>query len=193
MITTPLELANCDRCKAYVFQCHVGGMRAIVDMGAIAFGEIRARLIMGRTVYRQVPGRKLARFGRDSTQAVGDRYMVDHWCGTGVVGAKKVPTDTPVGPPSAPATPSPAPGRRDAKDHGSQGRTAVLDHSNPAGSSKSPPSRAPNATNRHIKPTRCNVCRELITADTKNVWAIEHGGRLTYGEHDSCPDAKSVH
>lgn len=190
MITTPLEFSTCDRCKAYVFQCHVGGIRVITDMGAIAFGEIRARLIMGLTVYRVVPGRKLARFGQDSTQAVDDRYMVAHWCGPGVVGAAKVPMDTPVGPPQALVTPSPVLGRPDARDHGSQGHTAV---SSPAGSSKPLPLAALNATNRHIKPIRCDTCGQLITVDTPDVWSMEYDGRLVYAQHDTCPDATGVH
>src|SRR5688572_3176508 len=91
MLNTALELATCDKCKAYVFTCHVGGMRTIVDCAALdGMDDVRRRLMMGRRVYRILAGRKLAVFGQLSTK--GDGYLVDHWCTAGTTGAQPVGT-----------------------------------------------------------------------------------------------------
>jgi hypothetical protein len=191
LIDTPLELANCDKCKAYVFMCDVSGIRTIVDCAPLdGMDDVRRRLMMGRVVYRTLPGRKLARFSRDSTNAESG-YLADHWCTGGVTGARKVET-VPVGPPSAPATPGRHPdGFRhpDAPADGSQGRRGLpIMKTQRTDSSGAYPSRATrvNRPRSDPKPTRCDICREIITVRTPNVWSIEYDGRLVYGVHDSC-------
>lgn len=190
LIDTPMELATCDRCKAHVFKCWVSGVSTVVDIAALdGMDDVRRRLMMGRTVYRILDGRKLATFRRDSTK--GNGYLADHWCGPGVVGAKPVEV-VPVGPPSAPATPGGPLGgfhHPHAPADGSQGHTATFDHArSPAPSSSNPPSRAIRASHPRSdpKPTRCATCREIITVHTPDVWSIEYDGRLVYGQHVAC-------
>jgi hypothetical protein len=164
--------------------CHVGGMRAIVDCAPLdGMEDVRRRLMMGRSVYRILPGRKLAVFAPLSTK--GDGYLAEHWCSSGTVGAKPVGTVA-VGPPQAPVTPSADHGPQSAPVSGSQGHTGprvtIMD------SSPSLPSRATRATRPRTdpKPTRCDICKELITCNTPNVWSIEYDGRLVYAVHDPC-------
>lgn len=185
LISTPLELAICDKCKAYVFQCQVAGIRTIVDCGFLdGMADVRRRLMMGRTVYRMIHGRKLAVFGPLSTKGSG--YLVDHWCCPGTTGAANVPRDETPRPPLAPVTPSPALGLPSAPVSGSQGRSG-LPIMKPVSSATSR-SRATRATRPRTdpKPTRCDICRELIRHDTPDVWSIEYDGRLVYARHDSC-------
>lgn len=184
MLNTAMELANCDKCNAFVMTCHVGGIRVIVDPGPLdGMEDVRRRLMMGRTVYRILAGRKLAVFGRLSTTGTG--YLADHWCTPGTVGAKVVPT-VDVGPLQAPVTPSAAPGPQSAPVSGSQGhagpRTTIMDSSN------GPPSRATRATRPRSdpKPTRCDTCGEIVRHDTPDVWSIEYDGRLVYAQHVAC-------
>lgn len=184
MLNTALELATCDKCKAYVFTCHVGGMRTIVDCAMLdGMEDVRRRLMMGRRVYRILPGRKLAVFGQLSTK--GDGYLVDHWCTPGTVGAQPVPLAA-VGPPQAPVTPSPALGPPSAPDSGSQGhtgpQTTIMD------SSSGPRSRATRAIRPRTdpKPCRCDTCGEIIRHDTPDAYSIEYDGRLVYGQHVAC-------
>lgn len=184
MLNTAMELAQCDKCNAYVFMCHVGGIRVIVDPAQLdGMDDVRRRLMMGRTVYRILPGRKLAQFGKLSTNGTG--YLADHWCTAGTVGAQPVGTVA-VGPPQAPVTPSADHGPQSAPVSGSQGHTAIP--TTIMDSSSGLPSRARHATRPRSdpKPTRCDICRELITCHTKDVWTIEYEGRLIYGVHDSC-------
>lgn len=184
MLNTALELATCDKCKAYVFTCHVGGLRVIVDCPPLdGMEDVRRRLMMGRRVYRILPGRKLAVFGRLSTQGSG--YLVDHWCTAGTTGAQVVPTVA-VGPPQAPVTPSAAPSLPGAPVSGSQGHTGP---SSPNTAYSAPsPSRATRATRPRSdpKPTRCDTCGEIIRHDTPDAYSIEYDGRLVYGQHVAC-------
>jgi hypothetical protein len=184
VLTTPLELAQCDKCKAYVFSCHVGGMRAIVDPAQLdGMEDVRRRLMMGRSVYRILPGRKLAVFAPLSTK--GDGYLAEHWCSPGTVGAQPVGT-VDVGPRQAPVTPSADHGPQGAPVSGSQGhtgpRTTIMD------SSPSHPSRVGHATRPRTdpKPTRCDTCGEIIRHDTPDAYSIEYQGRLVYGQHVAC-------
>lgn len=192
LIDTPLELANCDRCKAHVFKCDVSGLRTVVDCAPLdGMDDVRRRLMMGRAVYRILPGRKLAQFAPLSTNTEGG-YLVEHWCGPGVVGAKAVETVT-VGPHQAPATPGGPKGgfhHPTAPADGSQGHTGLpIMKTQPTGCSEASPSRAISANphlSRHIKPTRCDTCGELITVDTPDAYSIEYDGRLVYGQHVAC-------
>lgn len=192
LIDTPMELANCDKCKAYVFKCDVSGIRTIVDCGPLdGMDDVRRRLMMGRSVYRILPGRKLAQFAPLSTNTEGG-YLVEHWCTAGTTGAKAVEV-APVGPHQAPATPG---GPKGGFHHptvpgsGSQGHTGLpIMKTRPTDSSGASPSRALNATprlSRHIKPTRCDTCGVVIHHDTPDVFSIEHDGRLVYAQHVAC-------
>jgi hypothetical protein len=185
VLNTSLELAQCEKCNAFVFTCHVGGIRVIVDPGPLdGMDDVRRRLMMGRRVYRILPGRKLAVFGQLSTK--GDGYLVDHWCTPGVAGVRKLPVEDAPRPPQAPVTPSAGPGLPSAPVSGSQGHTG-LPIMSPVSSAEFP-SRATRATRPRTdpKPTRCDICRGLITHDMKDVWSIEYDGRLVYARHDSC-------
>lgn len=184
MLNTAMELAQCDKCNAYVFMCHVGGIRVIVDPGPLdGMEDVRRRLMMGRTVYRILPGRKLAQFGQLSTKGSG--YLADHWCSPGTVGARTVPVEA-VGPLQAPVTPSAGPGPLSAPVSGSQGRSGP---SSPNTVSSAQPSRAATRATRprsDPKPTRCDTCGEIITVHTKDAYSIEYDGRLVYGQHVAC-------
>lgn len=184
MLNTAMELAVCDKCKAHVFMCHVGGIRVIVDPIPLdGMEDVRRRLMMGRKCYRILDGRKLAIFAPLSTKGHG--YLADHWCSPGTVGARKVPLAD-VGPPQAPVTPPAGFVHPTAPASGSQGRSGVP-IMNPV-SSADPRSRATRATRPPTdpKPTRCDICDEVIRHDTPDVWSIEYDGRLVYARHDSC-------
>lgn len=184
MLNTAMELANCDKCNAFVFMCHVGGIRVIVDPQQLdGMDDVRRRLMMGRTCYRILPGRKLAVFAPLSTQGSG--YLADHWCSPGTVGAKVVPTAD-VGPPQAPAMPPDGSGPPSAPVSGSQGRSGPSSPN--TASSAQPSSRATRATRPRSdpKPTRCATCREIIRHDTPDAYSIEYDGRLVYGQHVAC-------
>lgn len=190
LIDTPMELANCDRCKAHVWKCSVSGLGVVVDVAQLdGMDDVRRRLMMGRTVYRILDGRKLAVFRPLSTRGAG--FLVEHWCGPGVVGAKAVETVT-VGPHQAPATPGRLPDgfhQPTAPADGSQGLTGLpIMKTQPMGSSDVSPSRAISASPRRSdpKPTRCDTCGVLVKHDTPDVWSIEYDGRLVYAQHVAC-------
>ncbi len=188
MLNTPLALANCDKCNAYVFVCHVGGIQVIVDTNPLdGMEDVRRRLMMGRTCYRILPGRKLAVFAPLSTKGSG--YLADHWCTPGVTGARKVAVADGPRPHQAPVTPPAGFDHPTAPADGSQGRTGLpIMPTTIMASGDASRSRATRATRPRTdpKPTRCDICREIITVHTPNVWSIEYDGRLVYGVHDSC-------
>lgn len=43
-----------------------------------------------------------------------------------------------------------------------------------------------NTALRYIKPTRCDICRKLITIESTGVCTIEYDGRIIYGVHQQC-------
>jgi len=194
LIDTPLELANCDRCKAYVFKCDVSGLRTVVDCAPLdGMDDVRRRLMMGRAVYRTLPGRKLALFAPLSTNR-DSGYLGEHWGGPGVVGAKGVDTVA-VGPHRAPVTPGGPKGgfhHPHAPADGSQGRTATFDHARTqTPSSSNPPSRATHAKNRRSERLPyinrvCEICRVMI-GRTHNVIGVQIGDRWAWVQHDECP------
>lgn len=182
MLNTALELANCDKCEAFVFMCHVGGVRTIVDCAPLdGIEDVRRRLMMGRRVYRILPGRKLAVFAPMSTKGSG--FLVDHWCTPGLAGAKPLPREDAPRPRQAPVTPSPALGRPSAPVSGSQGHTELSIMEATQDSSSSPRKAVKRATPR---PTRCATCNVLVKHDTPDVWSIEYDGRLVYAQHVEC-------
>lgn len=184
MLNTSMELATCDKCKAHVFTCHVGGVRVIVDPIPLdGLEDVRRRLMMGRTCYRILQGRKLAVFAPLSTKGSG--YLADHWCTPGTTGAQVVPQEA-TRPPQAPVTPSAMPGPPDAPERGSQGRSGPW---SPNTAYSGRPSRAATPVTRprtDPKPTRCDTCGGLIRHDTPDAYSIEYDGRLVYGQHVAC-------
>lgn len=188
MLNTAMELAQCEKCNAFVFVCHVGGIQVIVDPAPLdGMEDVRRRLMMGRTCYRILPGRKLAVFAPLSTKGSG--YLADHWCTPGVTGARKVPVEDGPRPPQAPVTPPAGFDHPTAPAGGSQGHTGLpIMETTIMGSGDASRSRATRATRPRTdpKPTRCATCREIIRHDTPDAYSIEYDGRLVYGQHVAC-------
>lgn len=188
-ITTKIEVAQCQKCQQYIFQSQVNGCLTLVDvlkLGTIE--EWREALVGGKSLFiaSEMNGKpyKLSPVYAKQIRMVqgsGHWLYATHGCAAaGTVRATKVEAP-PQGPQRAPATPG---GPRDGFRHptapvgGSQGHTAKIKME---GYWDVPPSRATNASPR---PSRCCVCRKLLTGKEPGVTTIEYNGRIVWGMHD---------
>lgn len=183
-ISTPLEVAQCQKCQAYVLNAMVNGTRAMVDPVTIKTPEqIREALISQKELYGSHANKKLFPvFAKQVPQALGAGLALyaTHGCAAaGTVRASKVEAP-PQGPQRAPVTPGgPTDGFRHptAPVGGSQGHTAKITMEDYWGLSQSP------ARNVIPRPSRCCVCRKLLTGDEPGVTTIEYNGRIIWGMH----------
>ncbi len=187
-MTTPLRLAQCQKCNAYVFNSNVAGIDTTVDPVKLETPEqIREALLAGKSLYRENSPKLLAYVGpRDAAQRIAQRLPMyaTHACMVaGTVRTSQVEL-TPAGPPSAPATPGgrqggyrPAP----APVSGSQGLTGLPIMMGDC--SETCPCRANRATRR---PSRCAVCNKVIWGDEHGIVAIEYNERVVWACHESC-------
>lgn len=188
-IDTKLVVAQCQKCQQYVFNSQVNGCNTVVDVVATdSVVDWRNALVGGKSLYvatmangkpqklRPVYAKQI-----QQAQAAGLALYATHGCNVaGTVRATKVEAP-PAGPPSAPATP----GRvRDGFRHptaladGSQGHVDKITMEDYWGVRHSP---ARNATPR---PSRCVVCRKLLTGQEKGATVIEYNGRIIWGMHE---------
>lgn len=187
-ITTKLELAQCQKCSAYVFSSTVAGLTTAVDPAPLdGTAELTEALIAKREIFTAVTvnGKPyklnrvpLPQMGRWA--ASGHPLYATHPCmAAGVVRASAVEV-APEGPQRAPVTSGgPQGGFRPAHAlaRGSQGHTAKIAT---VASSAPSPSHARRANPR---PSRCVLCNKVITGDESNVVAIEYDGRIVWAYH----------
>lgn len=199
IIDTTIKLATCNRCKAYVFACTVGGMKTTADPAPLStIEDVRTALLGGLSIHRVLrvgeKPNKLQTVSRGFDRHLGN-LVADHDCGCGAQNVRIV-EDAPQDPPQAPVTrgevqggrrPQPVPGS------GSQGHTAPRRISpfptakiNP--SLSVPRSRALHA-NRRRSDGYCNLmckrCGQLIGRDT-NIVGIQNDNRWVWAEHADC-------
>lgn len=199
IIDTVIKLATCNRCKAYVFACTVGGMKTTADPTPLrTLEDVRTALMLARSVHRVLrvgeKPNKLQTVSRGFERHLGN-LVSDHDCGCGAQNVRIV-EDAPANPLLAPVTrgesqdglrPLPAPGS------GSQGHTAPRRVS-PFPTAKidrsrsMPRSRALHA-NRRRSDSYCNLmckrCGQLIGRDT-NFVGIQNDNRWVWAEHADC-------
>jgi hypothetical protein len=188
-IDTKLVLAQCQKCQGYVFNAQVNGCDTVVDV--VASGSIvdwRNALVEGKSLYiaTMMNGKpyklspvyakqiKLAETG-------GHALYATHGCAAaGTVRASKVEV-APEGPQQAPVTPGGLPGgfrRAGAPVSGSQGPSNKITMEDYWGVSRSP------ARPAILRPSRCAICRGLLTGKEKGATVIEYNGRIIWGMHE---------
>ena len=188
-ITTKLEVAQCQKCQQYVFQSQVSGCLTMVDVLKLAdIQEWREALVAGKSLYiaSEMNG-KPYKLSPVFAKQIGMIKDSGHWlyathgcAAAGTVRATKVEAP-PAGPQRAPVTPGgPVAGfrRATAPAGGSQGPSNKI---TTEGSSVTLHSRAANASPR---PSRCIICRNLLTGKEPGVTAIEYNGRIIWGFHE---------
>jgi hypothetical protein len=158
LVTTDIELATCNRCKAYVFTSLVGGLRVSVDPAPLSTPEsYREALLGGRATYRlsERSGRPY-RLERETPGVERSGVVVAaHGCGCAgqdATGVEVVPLD----PLQAPVTrgrlpdgylPPPAPERRSQGHTGPFPVVPARDH----------------LSERVRRSMRCAVCDRVVT------------------------------
>lgn len=188
-ISSKIELGQCQKCKAYIFNCVVAGMNAAIDPVALReTADVRQALITGRSLYHVQmlggkPNKAFNVIGSQVGKSIehGSPLWAQHPCmAAGTVRASKVEAP-PEGPQQAPVTPG---GLRDgfrpvrARVSGSQGHTAAQSMADYWGVSQRP------ARPAILRPSRCAICRGLLTGKEKGATVIEYNGRIIWGMHD---------
>lgn len=186
-ISTPLAVAQCQKCDQYVFKAQVNGCDTTVDVLTLpTLEEWRTALVAGKSLYVEKGGKKLGPvYAKQIAAAAGAGYRLyaTHGCTAGAVVRATEVEAPPPGPRSAPVMPGGPQGgfhHPTAPADGSQGHrhkinTLTEDY---WGISNSP---AANATPR---PSRCAICRKLLTGKEEGVTTIEFDGRIIWGIHD---------
>lgn len=197
MLDTTPKLAQCQKCQAYVFQAQVNGYTVLVDPAALQGPELTlAALSEGKALYSKAHGKL-----KPSKNPLTGAHLAAHGCTvTGTVRADKVEV-VPQDPQRAPVTPGRLQGgfpRAHALADGSQGHRwlqgpppiiAEWEASRSRPHSVVTPANHPPSDLRELrytKPTRCDICRKLITTESTGVSTIEYDGRLIYGVHEQC-------
>lgn len=189
-ISTPVKLAQCQKCNAYVFSATVAGLNAVINPAPLAeTDDVRAALLEGKSLYhvRMVGGKPQKAVSVIGTQ-VGESIKhgvplwAQHGCAAGgTVRASRVEVP-PVGPQRAPVTPGEG---RDGFRHptapvgGSQGHRAKISKQELRDYFK--PRHHAGIVNP--RPSRCIVCRGLLTGNEPDAVTIEYDGRIIWGYH----------
>lgn len=188
-ISTQIKVAQCQKCQAYIFNATVAGLDASIDPVPLReTEEVRNALLAGRGLYHVSmlggkPNKAFHVIGSQVAKSIehGSPLWAQHPCmAAGTVRATKV-EEPPQGPQRAPVTPGgPRDGfrRATAPVGGSQGPSSKITME---GYWAPSPSRAGSAT---LRPSRCVICRQLLTGKEPGVTAIEYGGRIIWGYHD---------
>jgi hypothetical protein len=183
--STPLAVAQCQKCQSYILQSQVNGCLTLVDPVPLkTVEEWREALIAGKALYGSGALKKLFPvYAKQMQHALGAglALYVTHGCAAaGTVRASKVEAP-PQGPQRAPVTPGGHPDglrRPTAPVGGSQGHTAKITMEDYWGVSRSP------ARNVIPRPSRCCVCRKLLTGQEPGATTIEYNGRIVWGMHE---------
>ncbi|MFF8831352.1 hypothetical protein [Streptomyces sp. NPDC015131] len=196
-VDTPIRVAQCVRCQAYVFLCHSSGVRTTADPAPVTRDGYVAALMSGRRVFDLQtqagrPHKLFVRtrrstppaFGPDGRQTGVHRplggalhqqrpVLAEHGCGANAMDAAKV-EELPDPPRTAPATPGAR--RGGSHQHGAPGSTAAT------------PSRAGSANHRRSDerlPT-CDICKRFIK--NGETYAGIHHGSWIWAVHEECPE-----
>ena len=187
--STKLEVAQCQKCQAYIFNATVAGLDAAIDPVPLREAEeVRNALLAGRGLYHVSmlggkPNKAFHVIGSQVAKSIehGSPLWAQHPCmAAGTVRATKVEAP-PQGPQRAPVS-----HRRGQSDGGvhpdarqaSQGHTAKITMEDYWGVSRSP------ARNVIPRPSRCCVCRKLLTGQEPGATTIEYNGRIVWGMHE---------
>lgn len=200
LLDTPVALAQCDRCKAYVFQCSASGLRVIVDPAPLdGMNGVRDSLIAGKAVYRKIEANGILQ--RLTAHAIplvvreGAHLLADHSCGPGLVGAADV-EQRQEGPPAVACDVWRAQGWQPPATCprvGADSRTGLLFGDVVAPKSCGvcePPPFEPTHSIVECAPLeyinrRCPNCFEMI-GRTINVIGVKYDNRWVWVQHDSC-------
>lgn len=190
IIDTPIQLAQCTRCKAYVFTCESSGIKTTADPTPLnTVEEIRSALIDGRAIYRifRLGGKphKLQRLTANSL-AGKTGVVADHGCGRKAMN-RSIVKPVAASPHQAPATLGgvsggfPPPHALAGAQTATQGFcSATSKPPNPVTHATHHPSKRPDYVNY-----RCQRCRQLI-GRTRNVIGIQLGERWRWAQHAEC-------
>lgn len=185
-MTQPMKIARCQKCQAFVWTGLVAGIDTVVELGMRATAEtIRDALVEGRSLYVDYGNRKLNYVAPQHMAAMIQEgrkcfYVTHSCCINGLVRATPLEVP-PADPPRAPVTPGRPKGGRHpqpALESGSRGHTTARQSMEDYWATS--PKAARHAT---VRPSRCIVCRGLITGSESNIVAIEHDGRIVWAYH----------
>lgn len=202
LVDTPIKLATCNRCGAYVFLAHSSGVRSAADaapagrdayIAAVIAGRRlfdlveaagRPQKLMTRTVRSQAPafdaaGAQIAAQGRR-------KVLAEHSCGAHAMDATKF-TEVEQGPPPVPAMPGE---RRDGHPQPTVHESGLTVEEIPrrsvarrAISHRSDIRISPRISER---PPRCDICNAYIGSDEIYTGA-QHGSVWKWAMHEECP------
>lgn len=183
MQDTPISIAQCNRCHAYVYTCHTSGTKTNADPKPLRQDQYIQALITGLTTY------DLHTTTSGQPHKLRTRTKHSTWNPTAVIVAEH-PCRTTVTPLPEPDTPRPhqAPATRGEPRGGIHQPHAPANSPQPPqeASGQTPQPPAPPATHRPSRPMRCHTCRSRIEPGAPHV-AIEHGRYLWAHHAEECP------
>lgn len=205
LVDTPIRLAQCNRCEAYVYLAHASGVRAAADVAPAGRDAYIGALVAGRRTFDLVEaaGRphKLRTRRLDAqppsydpngaqTAAEGRRaVLVEHGCGSHAQNAVRF-TEVAQGPLQAPATPGERRGGTRPEPVHASGLTVEEIPRSPAGRASRPRSDVITVAGTRPRiaerPPRCDICNAYIGSD-ELFWGIQHGNTWYMAEHEDCP------
>lgn len=176
-ITTPIKLATCNRCGAYLWTCHTEGFRAAADPIPLAdLDAYVAALAAGRQAYevQTLAGRpeRLRMVSRSTPLAerlAAGRLVASHDCGTRSMNATAAVTEVP-----DPKGPASCVGATVTRAYPSDG---VQRHGAPSRAVRGP----------HSQSLYCALCQGPVSEGGPPFWGLDLGGAGRYAEHLRCP------
>jgi len=189
LIDTPIKIATCNRCAAYVMACDVSGVRTMADPTPLGTPEsLRDALLDGKAAYRvlHMAGKpwKLQSLNPLNMGESGT-VVAAHDCGMATANNRREVEVVPEGPQSAPATRGRLPG-------GSHPATALAGAQTATQGFSSETSKLPNRAKRANRPRskwiyrNCEECG-VVVGDS-DVIGVQLGDRWLYLRHDVCPE-----
>lgn len=182
---TPVKLARCPRCGAYVFLAESCGLRAAADPAPADRDAYIRALVAGLRTFDLLeasgrPHKLLARslgapapsFDPNGAQTAAEgrrKVLAEHGCGAEAKSMQPVAVAE-AGPPSAPVT-----------------RGGHWGGPRPATAPAAAPTPSCPAGHASHRPFRCGICDRLVKPGD-SFWGIEHPpGIFVYAEHEECP------
>lgn len=209
-MTTPMQLAQCEKCQAWVLTGQVAGINTTVNLGMLADdASIRDALLAGKSFYVEM-SRKVLRYvpPKDLAKEIkGNRcFYATHECMVSGTVRARVAELTPAGTRTPVCDvwraqgwnpPRTCPRLVLAGSQGSQGDMGLLGHVPTSCNNCEPPpfergETVPESPYTPItkccyrRPTRCRVCDKVITGDEDNIVAIEYDERVVWAYHVTC-------
>ncbi|GHG09994.1 hypothetical protein [Streptomyces hydrogenans] len=190
LIDTPIKLATCNRCGAYVYLAHSSGIRAAADVAVAGRDAYIAALMGGRRLFDLVeaagrPQKLLHRshvspvpaFDAAGLQEVANgrrKVLAEHGCGAHAMDAVKF-TEVEQGPPSVPAMPGE---RRDGR-HQPAALESGVPTSSPAGPATHPRSDLPPEAQAAWEAINGSVPQTTLLKPSRAERAAARGHRRT--------------